>query len=170
MNATNTFGHKSLVLKPISFDYVDVIFNAIKGNVAEYFYDFKDTDEVRTWIKNAIKKHAEGKKLEYVIFEDGEFIGVISPCYLTSDTVEIGMWIASQKQGRGCGTKALSELLVQLRSEGVKQVLYETESNNEPSVRRNSKAFSGPSSRWWLAKMLCYCRSEGIQLFHCNGV
>jgi RimJ/RimL family protein N-acetyltransferase len=129
------FTSKMLVWEPISLDHVNVIFSGISGNVAEYFYDFKTIDETRVWVKNAIVEHGRGKKLEYVLFENNDFIGMISPCYLTTSTVEIGMWITPEKQGQGYGSRALSKLLEHLQKEGVKEVLYETEPVNEASVR-----------------------------------
>ena len=125
---------KILKLKPISLEYVSAIFGAITGNVAEYFYNFKNLEETRTWVEKAIIEHGNGKKLEYVLFDDNEFIGMISPCYLTPDTVEIGLWIAPDKQGEGYGSQAFTELLSRLEKENVTNVIYETEPENVASV------------------------------------
>lgn len=126
---------EELSWKPISLEDTDIIFESIEGNVAEYFYNFKNRDEVQTWVKNAVKAHNEGEKLEFMIFDNNEFIGMVSPCYLTNKKVEVGIWIATHKQGKGYGKRVLGELLERLQEEGVKEVLYETEMKNESSVR-----------------------------------
>ncbi len=124
-----------LTWEPISLVHSDAIFKAVTGNVAKYFYDFKNIDDTRAWVSQAVSEHANGRKQEYVIFDGDEFIGMISPCYITPQTVEIGIWITPNKQGVGYGSQALSTLLERLRAEGVQEVIYETDAENEASIR-----------------------------------
>ena len=45
-----------LKLTPLTIEYLSDIHNSLTGNVAEYFYDFKDIEETRHWVEEAIKK------------------------------------------------------------------------------------------------------------------
>ncbi len=124
-----------LIWKPLSFEHVEMIHKAISGSVAEYFYNFKNEEETRAWVSAAITEHEKGTKEEYVVFDDKEFIGMVSPRFLSAHEVDIGIWIASDKQGKGYGVKVLSELFASLRSRGVEKIIYETDADNIASIR-----------------------------------
>ncbi len=125
--------NRTLTWKPLSTEHIDLIFETNSGNVAEYFYDFKNRDEVETWVIDAIEKQTLGTKLEYVIFEGDDFIGMISPSYPEPKIAEIGMWLCVPKQGQGYGRQVLSELIDRLKNEGVEQVIYTADEGNLPS-------------------------------------
>ena len=123
-----------LELHSLSIDYLSDIHKSITGNVAEYFYDFKDIEETREWITKAIIKHESGEKEEYVITDNEEFIGMISPNYPTPTVAEIGMWIAPTMQGKGYGKQSLELLFGLLQSKGITKVFYSTDKNNLASI------------------------------------
>lgn len=123
-----------LKLSPLSIEHLPDIHNSISGNVAEYFYDFKDIEETKEWISKAIEEHIKGEKEEYVITDDGEFVGMISPNYPAPTEAQIGIWIAPAMQGKGYGKKSLELLLDLLKSKGVTKVIYTTDTNNEASI------------------------------------
>ncbi len=125
----------TLTWKPLSHGDTDMIFRSCTGNVAEYFYAFKNQDEAQAWIDDAIKAHEPGSKLEYVIYDGGEFIGMISLRYVTKTKVDIGMWVREEMQGKGYGKQILFEMLEQIANTSVTEVVYETEVTNEPSIR-----------------------------------
>lgn len=125
--------NRTLTWKPLSAEHIDLILQANYGNVAKYFYDFQNRDEVKTWVVEAIQKHKLGTKLEYVIFEGDDFIGMISPSYPEPKIAEIGMWLCVSKQGQGYGRQILCELLDRLKAEGIEQVIYTADENNLPS-------------------------------------
>ena len=123
-----------LIFKELAIEDIANIFHASKGNVADYFYKFETLAEARQWVNNAIREHEEGKKLEYVVYEGEDFIGMISPRYLDPKTVDIGMWVSVDFQGKGYGKRMLSNLLNRLTSKGVKEVVYETDKDNMASI------------------------------------
>ena len=59
---------------------------------------------------------------------------MISPRYLDPKTVDIGMWVSVDFQGKGYGKRMLSNLLNRLTSKGVKEVVYETDKDNMASI------------------------------------
>jgi RimJ/RimL family protein N-acetyltransferase len=126
---------KKLEWHPLSLSHLEYIHPAIYGNVSTYFYPFKTESETREWIIEAIRLHAEGKKEEYVIFDEGKFIGMVSPDFKTTTEVEIGLWITPPEQGKGYGKRILEELFERLEKRGVKRVLYETDKDNLPSIK-----------------------------------
>ncbi len=124
-----------LTWEPIAITHTEVIHAAIHGNVAEYFYPFKNINETKKWVMSAMEKHKEGKKEEYVLFDEGQFIGIVSPYFISKDEVEVGIWIAPSQQRKGYGKKVLIELFERLRARGVTKVLYQTEAGNEASIK-----------------------------------
>ena len=124
-----------LIFTPLSIEHLDIIHPAITGNVAEYFYPFKSKEETLNWINNAIQKQQKGTKKEFIVFDRDTFVGMISPSYLTHDTVEIGLWVSPNQQGKGYGHAMLQNFLTQLKLEGVGTVIYETEKQNIASIK-----------------------------------
>jgi len=123
-----------LIFKPLFDDDTKNIFLASKGNVADYFYKFETLKEAEQWVSDAILQHSEGTKLEYVVYEGDKFVGMISPRYLDANTVDIGMWVSVDFQGKGYGKRILGTLLAELKSKGVKEVVYETDKDNMASI------------------------------------
>lgn len=126
---------KTLIWKPLAREHIDVIFQANKGNVTEYFYDFQNKAEAEAWVIDAIIQQESGQKPEYVIFDGDDFVGMISPSYPEANVAEIGLWLCVEKQGQGYGHLILSELLVRLAVQGITQVIYTANENNLPSRR-----------------------------------
>lgn len=124
----------NIVLKPLSAEFTEDIHNSIQGNVAEYFYDFKNITETSDWIKRAIEQHEAGTKQEFVIVDDEQFIGLISPNFISPTKVDIGMWISPNQQGKGYGKKGLALLLEKLKGEGIEEVLYVADKENNASI------------------------------------
>ncbi len=122
-------------LEPIQAAFIDAIWEANTGNVSDFFYDFTTVDDAAAWVSDAIEKHERGEKYEYAILDGIEFIGMISPRYITLDEVDIGIWITPMKQGMGYGKQALTLLIDDLKLKGVRRIHYETEPNNVPSQR-----------------------------------
>jgi RimJ/RimL family protein N-acetyltransferase len=125
----------SLTLRPLTLEDAMVIHTSIKGSVAEYFYDFKTEAETLEWVKNAITEHKSGTKEEYLIFDEGKFIGMISPSFISPSEAEVGMWIRAEEQGKGYGKASLQMLIETLAARGITRLHYETEKGNEASVR-----------------------------------
>ncbi len=123
-----------LIFKQLSHDDVENIFQASRGNVADYFYKFETLEEAREWVNDAIRKQAEGSKLEYVVYEGESLVGMISPRYIGPTTVDIGMWVDVGFQGKGYGKRILGALLAELKSKGVQEVIYETDKDNVASI------------------------------------
>ncbi len=123
-----------LTFKDLSIRDSENIFYASKGSVADYFYKFESLEQAEEWVRDAILQHSEGTKLEYVVYEGDKFVGMISPRYLDSKTVDIGMWVNVDFQGKGYGKRILNDLLTKLVSEGVEEVVYETDKDNLASV------------------------------------
>jgi RimJ/RimL family protein N-acetyltransferase len=125
----------SFDFRPISQEYAEDIFSSISGSVATYFYDFKTLEEVSEWIDGAIEQHELGKKEEYVIFHDNQFIGMISPSFISKTEAEVGMWISEKYQGQGYGKEALQKLIENLKDRNITKMYYETDPENEASIR-----------------------------------
>lgn len=124
----------SIELKQLTLEHSHDILRSISGNVAEYFYDFKTIEETGAWVNNEILNQRNGTKEEYVIFDDGKFVGMISPSFSIPEQAEIGIWIAVNQQGKGYGKQALLELIKLLTERGIRKIIYETDFDNLASI------------------------------------
>jgi len=132
---SKTFVINDLDWRPLSVADVSMIHGAIRGNVAEYFFDFKTEAETKVWIVDAVEKHKMGHKQEFVVFDQDEFIGLISPNFEPGDIAEVGMWLVPEKQGQGYGKRVLGGLLQLLEARNIREVLYQADKNNLPSIK-----------------------------------
>ena len=123
-----------LTFKDLSIEDSENIFLASRGNVADYFYKFETLREAEKWVNDAIRKQNEGSKLEYVVYEVESLVGMISPRYIGPRTVDIGMWVDVDFQGKGYGKRMLGALLAELKSKGVQEVVYEADKDNLASI------------------------------------
>lgn len=73
---------KKLIFRELSEKDIRNIFHTSKGNVAEYFYNFETLEQARRWVMEAITKQLSGAKIEYVVYDDKDFIGMVSPQFL----------------------------------------------------------------------------------------
>ena len=124
----------SLELRPLTLDYAQIIHDSVSGNVAEYFYDFKTIEETKEWITEGVLKHQQGSKEEYLILDDQEFIGMISPSFNKPHQAELGIWIAEKQQGKGYGKQATFKLIEMLVERGITEIIYETDHDNQASI------------------------------------
>ncbi len=124
-----------LIWKPLSVEHINLIHDSIRGNIAEYFYDFQTIDETEAWVKEAVSKHESGNKKEYVIFDGGDFIGMVSPQFISDTEVDVGIWIETNHQGKGYGKRVLEELFTRMKKVGVERIIYNTDVDNLASIK-----------------------------------
>lgn len=124
-----------LIWKPLSIEHVSFIHDSISGNVAEYFYDFQSLSETESWVREAIARHEKGNKKEYVVFDGVEFIGLVSPQFISAKEVDVGIWIRINQQGKRYGKRILEEFFTRMRKVGVEKIIYNTDPDNLASLR-----------------------------------
>lgn len=126
-----------LALELVSVQWLDEIMAEIRGNVAQYFLNFADKNELQTWINENRRLFERGEKLEMVMLRktDGEFLGMVSIRNL-GIAPEIGVWIKVSAQGQGLAKEALEEMLSWYRiRHGVREkVKYVVEKGNSSSI------------------------------------
>lgn len=126
-----------LALELVSVQWLDEIMAEIRGNVAKYFVNFADKNELQTWINENRRLFGRGEKLEMVMLRktDGEFLGMVSIRNI-GIAPEIGVWVKVSAQGQGLAKEALDGLLSWYRiKNGVQEkVKYVVEKGNSASV------------------------------------
>ncbi len=104
----NFIDSERLSLNLVSVEWLDEIFEENRGNVKEYFVEFKEKSEVQTWINENRRLFEKGQKMEMVILnkKDNQFTGMVSLQNMAIQP-EIGLWIKEEAQGQGYGSEAV---------------------------------------------------------------
>ena len=103
-----------LLLKPISLDYKDDIFQEFTPEITIYLFS-KAPDRIEEtieFIEGAIKKNNEGKAFQAVILDKstGEFLGCAGLHRIDTQTPELGIWIKKSAHGNAFGEETIFAL------------------------------------------------------------
>ncbi len=110
---------EGLVLRPVSEEHVDELFNAVRQNFdhlhewmqwAVKGYSIKDT---RAFVEQSIRQFATKETLNFLIVADGRIAGGIGLNFV--DTLnkgtEIGYWLSEDATGKGIVTRCTRRLI-----------------------------------------------------------
>jgi chorismate synthase len=105
-----------LLLKAISFDYLDDIFAEFTPEVTRFMFP-KPADkisETAEFISGAISANQKGEDLQLVILDkdNGEFLGCCGVHNPHTKTPEFGIWLKKSAHGKGYGREAMTALKV----------------------------------------------------------
>jgi ribosomal-protein-serine acetyltransferase len=106
-------------LRPVEDEDVPALFRLVDGNRAHlrawmaWLDGTRVEADVRTWADAERAKAAEGKAVQFVILEGELPAGVVgfNEIDWTHRQVEIGYWLAENRQGRGLMTRAVEALV-----------------------------------------------------------
>jgi RimJ/RimL family protein N-acetyltransferase len=105
-----------MILKPISFDYIEDIFTHFTPVVAKYINpnvsSAKNISETAQFIANAIKERQENKTLTFAVLnqKNQEFIGLCSLNNVNTKRISFGLWIKEKAQKQGYGLEIILAL------------------------------------------------------------
>lgn len=113
------------------------MYAANHGNVTDYFQDFSDQEAADAWVTQALTEINAGEKIEYAVYLDKQFAGLISLRDLTTSTPEIGLWISPQHQGKGLGVESVKWLLAwaKIHLPHAEKLIYDAKAQNTASNR-----------------------------------
>lgn len=104
-----------LILKPISYDYTEVIYNEFTQEIAEYMIPkpASNIEETKDFIKYSLKGLEDGVNLQMVIINKikNEFIGCISLNEVGKNDPELGIWLKKSSHKNGYGMEAMNSLI-----------------------------------------------------------
>jgi RimJ/RimL family protein N-acetyltransferase len=104
-----------LLLKAISFDYLEEIFEEFSGEINNFTY-ISQTNIVDTakYISDSINQNEEGKGLKLVILdkETQEFLGVCGIHKTDTKTPEFGIWLKKSAHNQRFGKEAITNLFI----------------------------------------------------------
>ena len=104
-----------LILKPISYDYKDVIFKEFSQEITKYMAPkpAENIEETKAFIEQSIKGLENGSNLQMVIINKGnnEFIGCIGLHNINKNDPELGIWIKLSSYNNGYGLEAINGLI-----------------------------------------------------------
>ncbi len=105
-----------LALVPLSPAHRESVFRAFTADIARYMYPkpAESIDETDAFIESSIREGNEGKTLQFAITErgTGAFIGCVGIHGLSETAPEIGVWVASDRQGKGYGLEAVRKAVL----------------------------------------------------------
>ncbi len=103
-----------LVLKPISPDYIDSIYNEFTADIATYMYPrpAEKRMETEAFVGAAHEENEDGTSLTMVITEQetGDFLGCVGLHKLTTSRPEFGIWVKQSAHAHGYGREAVRAL------------------------------------------------------------
>ena len=99
-----------LILRPLSFDYVEDIFKEFNENVTRYLErgPNKNIDAVNDFISKDIQASKNGNKVNFVILDrNNEFIGLSDLQKTDTRSPEFGLWVKESAWGQGFGSELI---------------------------------------------------------------
>jgi RimJ/RimL family protein N-acetyltransferase len=135
-----------LLLKPISYDFTDDIFNEFTQEITKYMFPkpAKSKDETREFIENSLKGLKDGTNLQMVIVNkiNNEFIGCIGLHNIDKIDPELGIWIKKSSHNNGYGIEAMDGL-IKWANENIKYeyLKYPVDKRNKPSKKIPEKYY-----------------------------
>lgn len=133
-------GDMRIKLRPLKAGDVLRIFKGNKGNVKEYFYDFRCFADVQEWTSETLRQISLGQKEEYCIFYHGDFAGMIGFWKSHDRRAEISIWLNPDYQGLGLARDALKILEQIIRKRGIVKVNYLCDLENKSSTKLAEKS------------------------------
>jgi RimJ/RimL family protein N-acetyltransferase len=110
-----TIETKRLLLRPISYDYVDKIFKEFTSEITQYMYPkpAENIEETKDFIKKSLEGLIEGTNLQLVIVnkENNEFVGCIGLHNINTIEPELGIWVKKSSHNNGYGLEAMIGLI-----------------------------------------------------------
>ena len=104
-----------LLLKPISYDYVEDIFKEFTQEITKYMYPkpTETMEETKGILENSLKGLRAGNNLQMVILDktNNEFIGRIGIDELDTLEPELGIWTKKSSHHNGYGLEAMTGLI-----------------------------------------------------------
>jgi RimJ/RimL family protein N-acetyltransferase len=101
-----------LQMEKISLEWLEEIFTAKTGNVAQYSLQFANVNEVHTWINDCRETFDRGQSLTMAVLkaDTREFLGVAAINNLNI-APQFSLWIKESAQGNGYGKESVKILL-----------------------------------------------------------
>jgi len=104
-----------LLLKPITLDFAEDIFNEFSWDITKYMYPkpAEKIEETYDFIKNSLMNLKNGIDLQMVIINknEDEFIGCIGLHNINTLTPELGIWTKKLSHKNGYGLEAMTGLI-----------------------------------------------------------
>ena len=104
-----------LLLKPISYDYVEDIFKEFTQEITKYMAPkpAETIEETKKFVDNSLKGLMDGNNLQMVILDkiNNEFIGCIGLHELNTLEPELGIWTKKSSHHNGYGLEAMTGLI-----------------------------------------------------------
>ncbi len=129
---------ENLLLKSISLNYKDDIFQEFTPDITTYMYPKAPDkiDDTIQFIQTAIETNQKGSNFQTVILkkDTGEYLGNVGIHHIDTETPEFGIWIKKSAHGHGYGKEAVVALKEWAdKNLNYQYILYPVDEKNYPS-------------------------------------
>lgn len=104
-----------LIIKPISYEYTDIIFKEFTQEITKYMAPkpAENIEETKAFIEQSLKGLESGINLQMVIVNKArnEFIGCIGLHDINKNDPELGIWLKKSSHNNGFGIEAMDSLI-----------------------------------------------------------
>ncbi|WP_223607583.1 GNAT family N-acetyltransferase [Chryseobacterium sp. OSA05B] len=103
-----------LLLKPVEESYVDDINTHFTAEITRYmpFNPEGDRNDILSFVEESKKTLSDNTDLVMVAIDsENNFIGCCGIHHITSESVELGLWLKKSVQGIGLGTEIIMSLI-----------------------------------------------------------
>ena len=110
------------------------IYQANKGNVATYFFDFHSISEAKGWIERTLVEISNGEKLEFVVYDNNTFVWMVALRLYSEEISEISLWVVEEYQRKWYWKKMIEFIVWKAKKLNLKEVRYQVSQDNASSV------------------------------------
>lgn len=125
-----------LILKPISFDYLEDIYENFTEEIAKYISPDVTApsriSETAEFLKNTINDHQKNKVLTFEVTDKNrEFIGLVSIHEIKNKESSFGIWVKKEAHGKGYATEMVQALIDFIsKNLDIERLFYKVEERN----------------------------------------
>lgn len=128
-----------LILKPIEVSYINDINEYFNAEITKYmpFNPTGDRNDILSFVQESKKGLEKNTDLVMVVLDlNNQFVGCCGIHNITSESVELGLWIKKSMQGIGLGTEIIINLIEFLENNfTLKYIFYPVDEENIASKK-----------------------------------
>lgn len=139
LNSNITIKTDRLILKPIVEDYADDINTYFTAEITRYmpFNPEGNMNDVLSFVDHSKKSLLNNTDLVMIAVDSDEnFMGCCGIHHITSESIEVGLWLKKSVQGVGLGTEIIINLIQFIENHFIfKYILYPVDEENIASKK-----------------------------------
>ncbi|MDN3694891.1 GNAT family N-acetyltransferase [Chryseobacterium tructae] len=141
-----------LTLQPVDDSYIDDIVEHFTKEVTRYmpFNPQGDKKEIENFVQTSKENLLQNTDLVMVVLDSNrDFIGCCGIHNITEESIEVGLWLKENSQGKGLGTEIITTLIEFLENNFTfKYIMYPVDEENIASKKIPEKLGFIPAKKY----------------------